>query len=221
VLSSAKGDDGGINPARSISQSDACINGMFLNYACYFAAPERDLRSVVDFLIAQQMPDGGYNCRKNRSGARHSSLHSTISVLEGVTSYVRHNYTYRAEELGRIAAEAEHFALEHRLYKSDHTGKIIHPGFLRFPYPTRWYYNILRGLDYFRAAGRPLDPRMHDALTEVVTKQRPDGRFSVNAAPPGAVHMVMEPAGKPSRWITLVALRVLNAFGAGRTAARV
>jgi hypothetical protein len=63
VLRDQKGPDGGINPSDTIKQSDVCINGMFLNYACYFNVEETELHSVVDFVLAQHMADGGFNCR--------------------------------------------------------------------------------------------------------------------------------------------------------------
>eukprot|EP00828_Plagiopyla_frontata_P004422 TRINITY_DN11592_c0_g1_i3.p1 TRINITY_DN11592_c0_g1~~TRINITY_DN11592_c0_g1_i3.p1 ORF type:complete len:165 (+),score=11.38 TRINITY_DN11592_c0_g1_i3:113-607(+) len=61
ILATSIGPDGGINPSKDIEQSDVCINGMFLNYACYFGTDEEKLRSVVDFIISQQLADGGFN----------------------------------------------------------------------------------------------------------------------------------------------------------------
>ena len=127
ILATSIGPDGGINPSKDIEQSDVCINGMFLNYGCYFGTDEEKLRSVVDFIVSQQLADGGFNCRLNRSGARHSSMHSTISVLEGIREYIAAGYAFRAEELKRIEGEAQEFLLRHRLFKSDHTGAAIHP----------------------------------------------------------------------------------------------
>ena len=49
------------------------------------------------------MPDGGFNCESNQHGAVHSSLHSTISVLEGIAEYLANGYTYCAAELDAIA----------------------------------------------------------------------------------------------------------------------
>ncbi len=208
-----KGPDGGINPSGTIKQSDVCINGMFLRYACYFREPEKGLRSVVDFILDQRMDDGGFNCRKNRSGARHSSVHSTISVLEGILEYSIHGYGYRTEELERAATAAREFLLDHRLYKSDRTGEIIHPELLRLAFPWRWKYNILRALDYFRRSDAPRDERMDDALQALVAKRRRDGRWPLQAAHPGVTHFVMEESRAASRWNTLAALRVLQSYG--------
>ena len=217
ILREQKAEDGGINPSRQIKQSDVCINGMVLNYACYFKAEEAALQSIVDFVIAQQMPDGGFNCHSNRQGAVHSSLHTTISILEGIQEYAANGYDYRRLELDRMAAEAREFILQHRLYLSDRTGEIIDKRFLMLSYPSRWRYDILRALDYFRAAKIDLDPRMEPALDVLKKKQRADGAWPVQAKHPGQVHFDMEQTGSPSRWNTLRALRVLNHFGeAGR-----
>ena len=147
ILTEEKKPDGGLGPARSIPVSDVCVNGMFLNYACYFGAPEPDLTSVVDFILAQRMEDGGFNCLKNTSGARHSSLHPTLSVAEGIREYEANGYSYRLEELKQAAAASREFMLRHRLYRSQHSGETISPQFLRLAFPPRWKFNILRALD--------------------------------------------------------------------------
>ncbi len=205
-----KGDDGGVNPPGTIKQSDVCINGMYLSYGCYFGVPQTDLASIVDFVISQHMDDGGFNCRRNRSGARHSSVHSTLSVLEGIAQYQEDGYTYRSGDLEQCAAAGRDFLLRHRLFKSDRTGKVIHPELLVFAFPPRWKYNVLRALDYFRRVAVPRDARMADALAVVTKKRRSDGRWPMQRAQAGSVHFVMEEARSPSRWNTLIALRVLD-----------
>lgn len=85
ILDREKGRDGGLNPSPAAKHSDACINGMALNYAAYFGANEDQLSSIIDFLLGQQLGDGGFNCRLNRSGAQHSSVHTTLSVFEGIS----------------------------------------------------------------------------------------------------------------------------------------
>lgn len=208
-----KGSDGGINPAKSILVSDVCVNGMFLNYATYFGIAEAKLHSVVDFLLSQRMADGGFNCRSNRGGAVHSSLHSTLSVLEGITEYERHGYAYRLAELQESGRSSTAFILLHRLYLSDRTGEIIHRDFLRLPYPTRWRYDILRALDYFRYAYAPWDERMRPAMETLRQKRNADGAWNLQAPYPGQVHFEMEKAGRPSRWNTLRGWRVLQYYG--------
>jgi hypothetical protein len=213
ILKENRGPDGGINPSRAITQSDVCINGMFLNYACYFDVSESSLVEVIDYIIIQQMADGGFNCRKNRSGASHSSLHSTISLLEGIYEYFKNGYTYRKKELEIIYDEAKEFILIHRLYKSDKTGKVISKGMTMLSYPPRWRYDILRCLYHFADAKVPYDVRMNDALEVVVNKKLKDGTWPVQAKHAGEVHFEMERTGKSSRMNTYRAMRVLKAYG--------
>ena len=102
--------------------------------------------------------------------------------------------------------------LHHHLFKSDKTGRVINDKFIRLPYPSRWYYDILRALDYFVSAKAEYDPRMKEALEIIKKKRRPDGTWPLQAKHPGATHFEMEKPGKPSRWNTLRALRVLKEF---------
>lgn len=207
-----KGIDGGINPSGTINSSDVCINGMFLNYAAYFQTDESLLESLVDFILSQQLSDGGFNCMFNRSGAIHSSLHSSLSVLEGISEYIISGYRYRLNELIELEKACQEFILLHQLYISDRTGEIIKKDFLRFSYPCRWRYDILRALDYFRHAKSKYDPRMQPSLDVLLKKRTVDRSWKLQAKHPGQVHFDMEKPGQTSRWNTLRALRTLKKF---------
>ena len=89
--------------------------------------------------------------------------------------------------------------------------ELISPDWLQFSYPTRWFYDVLRGLDYFRAAGGTPDRRIEEAIEVVRSKEQPDGRWLLEGTHPGKVHFALEDGdGQPSRWNTLRALRVLR-----------
>jgi hypothetical protein len=212
VFAMPKGSDGGVYPIGVNQRCDVCVNGMVLNYASYFGVKENDLKSIVDFLLHEKMRDGGFNCRSNGSGATHSSLHTTLSVLEGIAEYERNGYTYRLRELKKAQRDSEEFILVHKLFRSHHTGEVIHPSFLVLYYPGRWYYDILKALDYFQSVGHAYDPRMQDALDLILQKRTDEGLWKLPAKHPGQVHFELEKAGKPSRWNTLRALRVLKHF---------
>ncbi|HJZ40955.1 MAG TPA: hypothetical protein VJ203_11350 [Bacteroidales bacterium] len=207
-----KGPDGGINPSDGTRYSDVCINGMFLNYACYFGADREELRSVTDFILSQQLPDGGFNCQYNRKGAVHSSLHSTLSVAEGILEYAMNGYTYRLKEMQQAELDSREFILQHKLFQSHRTGQIIDPKMLLLSYPSRWRYDILRCLDYFRLAGMRLDNRMTPAIEILLGKKKAGDLWPLQAKHPGQTHLNMEQAGENSRWNTLRALRVLKHF---------
>ncbi len=205
ILKEEKGGNGSI-------MDDVCINGMVLNYASYFGAKEEALKSLVDYILEMRMADGGFNCRKSRSGAEHSSLHSTICVAEGIAEYMKQGYTYRIGGLVGAKETSQEFMLQHRLYKSDHTGEIIDKKMLMLSNPPRWRYDILRALDYFQAARAGYDERMGDALEVLMGKRRNDGTWPSQMRQPGEVFFEMEQTGKPGRWNTLKALRVLKAY---------
>ncbi len=213
ILSESKDPQGSLNPHKTPgAPSDVCVNGMALTYACYFGADPEHLRSIVDYLIPQLMPDGGLNCEREYGDPVHSSLHSTLSVLEGIHAYLSNGYTYRQIELAAIAAQGREFLLAHQLFRSHRTGEVIDPKMLMLSFPPRWRYDILRALDYFQAAQAPYDDRMGPALDMLSQKQRKDGRWPVQAKHPGRTHFDMEKAGQPSRWNTLRALRVSRAY---------
>jgi hypothetical protein len=197
---------------RSLPSPDVCVNGMVLAYASYFGAHKSHLEMLVDYLLDLQMRDGGWNCMYNR-GATHSSLHTTLSVLEGLHEYLKTGGALRRSEILSASERGEEFILSHRLYQSHNTGEIIDRRMLMLSFPSRWRYDILRCLDYFRAKGLEFDTRMGPAIGILLSKRRKDGTWPLQAKHPGQVHFDMEEPGQPSRWNTLRALRVLEWFG--------
>lgn len=213
VLQQNLADDGGIQLGPSTAQhSDVCVNAMFLNYASYFRTPEKKLQSIVDSILNELMPDGGFNCRTTRSGATHSSLHSTISVLEGLAEFLKAGHSYRKEAMLSVQKSSIEFILLHQLFLSDRTGQIIHKDFLKLAYPCRWKYDILRAMDFFQYAGIEWDHRMTAAIEVLKSKRNNAGSWNIPAAHAGQVHVTMEQAGKPSRWNTVRVLRVMKHF---------
>jgi hypothetical protein len=211
--------DGGVNYG-IFKVSETCVTGMILSILSYFEYDDARLDTIADHLLKQQMPDGGWNCRR-RFGATHSSVHTTILALEGMRLYELH----RRRQVKAVRA-AQHrgreFLLMHRLFRSDRTGEIIKPVFIRFAFPPRWHYDILRALDYFQAVDAARDPRLADAIEIVESTQRDDGRWNLQHSYKGKTYFEMERLGAPSRWNTLRSLRVLKWWNANapRGAAR-
>jgi hypothetical protein len=221
--------DGGINYFPSHQQSEVCVTGMVLSVLSYFRYKDSRVNSLADHLLERQMPDGGWNC-EDFKGDSHSSFHTTISALEGLLEYQKTNRKVRVDiEMARLLGHE--FLLQHRLYKSDHTGEIVNKRMLRMPFPPRWFYDFLRALDYFqdyynwrskvtilypdKASDEfeeihQKDDRFSDAIELLKSKRKSDGRWNMMRGPSGKVYFDMEKAGKPGRWNTLRALRVLN-----------
>ena len=200
--------DGGINFWKSWKQSETCVTGMILSILAYFNIKDKRLISMAEHLLNEQMKDGGWNCQKC-NGATHSSFHTTISVLEGFYEYLD-KFSEHTLDITRSRDRAIEFLLEHRLYKSHRTGSVVSDRMTRFHFPPRWYYDVMRVLDYFQKYDIDTDPRMQDAIDLVNNKRTPEGLWKLHARYGGKVFFELEKTGKPSRWNTLRALRVLN-----------
>ena len=184
---------------------EPCINGMVVALGAYF---DQDVDGVVARLLGEQLEDGGWNCEVENGSVR-SSFHTTIRVLEGLLAHER--ATGGSAESIAARRRGEEYLLERRLFRRKSTGEVVDPAWLQFSFPTRWHYDVLRGLEYFRAAGDPPDPRVDEAIELLRSKQQPDGTWLLENTHPGAVHFALEDGdGRPSRWNTLRALRVLR-----------
>ena len=188
---------------------EPCINGKTVAMGAYFG---EDVKAIVDRLLGEQMSDGGWNCEQE-NGSTRGSFHSTIDVLEGLLEYER--VAGGASEVSVARVRGQDYLLERRMLRRLSTGEVIDPSWMRFSYPTYWYYDVLRGLDYLRAAGAVCDERMAEAIDLVESRRDADGRWPHENPHPGRLHFVMdEGEGKASRWNTLRALRVLRWYRA-------
>jgi hypothetical protein len=186
-------------------ETEPCINGMVVAQGAYFGV---DVSSVVERLLGEQMEDGGWNCEAENGSVR-GSFHTTIRVLEGLFLHEQAPGGTAAATAARRRGEA--YLLERHLLRRKRTGEIIDPAFLELSYPARWHFDVLRGLDYFRSTGDAPDPRLADAIDVVRSKRQPDGTWLLEHTWKGAVPFRMEHGdGRPSRWNTLRALRVLD-----------
>jgi hypothetical protein len=214
LLAMKRGTDGGINYARTVAYSDVCLNGMLLNMGSWFTPDSEVLPEIVDYLLQRQHADGGWNCLYYQ-GDTHGSVHTTLGVIEGLVEHGRRGGVHRNRERARAVADGFEFLLRHRLYKSERTGEPFDPKVLKLAFPCRWRYDVLRAMEGFAAAGARWDERMSDAMESIMEKRRKDGTWPLQSRHPGEEHFPMEQVGKPSRWNTLRALRVMRHFGLG------
>jgi hypothetical protein len=199
--------DGGLTGARTIDAPEACITSMYLALAFYFGFEDDRVPPALEWLLGNQLRDGGWNCQNVRTGDKHSSFHTSISALEALAQAKQVRGTPEIEQAMDIGRE---FFLRHRLYRSHRTGEVADPAFTRLSFPPRWHYDILRALDHFQSVDSTWDSRFGDALGELNRRRRNDGLWPVQQKYPGRVWFDMEKTGGPSRWNTLRGLRVLR-----------
>jgi hypothetical protein len=190
---------------------DQCVSGMLVQLAAYFGIATERVNVMVKSLIENRMPDGGWNCRiKCKPLPHHSSFHTTINVLEGLREAVERNIYPNKKAVLKAEAEAREMLLNHGLFRSHRTGKVIDARWTMLSYPPRWHYDMLRALDYFRRSGAKRDPRLQESIDLLISRRRPDGYWPVQNKHRALVYFEMEKTGGPSRWNSLRALRVLR-----------
>ena len=150
---------------------EPCVNGNTVATGAYFGV---DMTPLVDRLLGEQLPDGGWNCEVE-NGATVSSFGTTINVLEGLFEHER--AAGFPAEVRAARQRGEEYMLERRLFRRKSTGEVIDPSWLQFSFPTWYFYDVLRGLDYLRDVGDEPDERVAEAIEVVEGNRDSDGRW--------------------------------------------
>jgi hypothetical protein len=193
---------------------EPCINGNVVATGAYFGV---DMTALVERLLGEQLPDGGWNCEVE-NGATVSSFGTTINVIEGLLEHER--MIGDSAEVGAARRRGEEYMLERRLFRRKSTGEVIDPKWLQFSFPTWYFYDVLRGLEHLRVADVKFDERIAEAIGAVEGNRDADGRWPLQNVHEGEAYFEMDDGeGQPSRWNTLRARRVLDWFAQGGLAA--
>ena len=196
---------------------EPCINGQVAMAGAYFG---QDVRGIVGRLLGEQLSDGGWNCEA-QNGSTRSSFNTTICVLEALLEHEQAGGG--TPEVTEARLRGQEYLLERRLHRRRSTGEVIErdskggAAWTRFAFPTWWHYDVLRGLEYLRSAAVTPDVRVAEGIEIVASKRDVDGRWPLEIRYPGVMPVeIDEGEGRPSRWNTLRALRVLRWYeGAG------
>jgi hypothetical protein len=194
----------------------SCLTGNMvaaLNRIGYENDPR--VTKALEWLVKIQNKDGGWLCPNWRAhvGDKHGCFFGTICSLEAYSTVDHRRLTREMKETLERGAE---FLLMHRLFKADHHGyNIIHKHWLTFSFPTFTGYSVMRGLDVLTKLGYVKDERLDDAIELLLQKRQEDGTWILESSPTGRMQTNIEPKRKPSKWITLIALRTLKRLGLG------
>ena len=182
---------------------------------------ERTVRTALDWLVRNQKEDGGWHC----FGFSYGTL-DCWEALSAFAVFPRHKWS---RSIKRSVERGCEFYLNRRLFRQ---GKKKYEPWFRFHYPVHYYYDLLVGLDLITSLGYVEDKRLIPALELLRKKRGSDGRWNLDAIHPDVapddmykvvppyepqvpIPFSLERAGKPSRWITLIALRVLRRVDGG------
>ena len=184
---------------------EPCINGRTVTLGVYFG---QNMDDLVKRLVKEQLQDGGWNCEAENGSIR-SSFATTINVLEGLLTHEQKTGGWPESIAAR--RRGEEYLLERKLLRRKSTGELVDESWLLFSFPIRWHYDLLRSLDYFRSTGERPDPRMTEGIDLLRSKQQANGAWFLENTHRGKVQFDLEDGdGRPSRWNTLRALRVLR-----------
>ena len=184
-------------------------------------AEDPRVSKLAESLVSWQWSDGGWNCDRDPE-ADHSSVNESLSTLWGLVEY---QHATGDRDFLKPIERASEFFLRHRLFRSDHTGEIIHSDMVKLHYPLYWHCDILQELIILSRAGKLRDPRTKEALDIVEKKRDPDGlwhaedyywnmkRKARTKVKVSNVEVVDWGRKGPNEFITLNALRVLKSSG--------
>jgi hypothetical protein len=203
-----------------------CTTGNIVRAATHFGRGDNPrVKGGVEWLLAHQLADGGWNCFPP-SQRLEDEPNSTLDSWEALAALGTIPVSQRLPNVRHALERGLEFFLEQRLG--------VNAGYepwRRIHFPRHYYYDFLLGLELVTSLGNPHDPRLKPALDLLLSKSSGDGRWALDISHPDvdpegdpgykpyaemirtAVRLEVEPPGKPSRWATLAAMRVLQKTG--------
>lgn len=118
----------------------------------------------------------------------------------------------RTKEIKDTISKGSEYLLKHHIYKSSHDlNKVSKPSWIKFGFPSMWRTDVLEILGILNKLGYK-DKRMQESVDLVVSKQDEKSRWILENTFNGRFQVDIENKGKPSKWITLNAIKVLDSF---------
>ncbi len=179
------------------------------------------VKRAFEWFVEYQAEKGGWSCFDVGTPRKGRNIDSW-EPLSAFAVYSRQKWTRSMKSA--VEKGAEYF-LERELHIQ---GDRYEPWY-RFHYPVHYYYDMLVGLDFMTALGYADDRRMEFAVSLLKKKRRSGGKWNMDSVHPdpespqgrwnkdhpkqATTSFSLEEAGKPSKMITLTALRVLKRLG--------
>jgi hypothetical protein len=154
-------------------------------------------------------PKGWPYDKREACWGKHTCLMGIVKSLKALSEIPAKR---RSSEVVRVIEQGSEYLLRHHLFKRSHDlSKVAKPKWLKFGFPTVWDSDALDVLLLLTRLGYK-DRRMEEAVELVLSKQDDQGRWLLENTFNGRFQVDIEQKGKPSKWVTLNALRALRTY---------
>lgn len=141
--------------------------------------------------------------------SKHSCHMGVVKALKALSAVPADR---RSDAVKETIEKGVDYMLIHHIHKRSHDlTRLSKPGWTRFGFPLMYQTDVLEILDILTGLG-VRDERMQEAVDLVVSKQDDQGRWILQSTFNGRFQTNIEQKGKPSKWITFRALKVLKRF---------
>jgi hypothetical protein len=210
-LERMRADIESIGASDAIEQGEVlwCYSANTIRYLWRFGLGyERYTQAAVQQLIRAALSTPKWGCPYSDDTP---CLWGAVKVLRAFAEIPTSEWTPEMKLVAANAAEP----LVARSYMGKHespgvTGNGWETDWLKFGFPSFYESDLLEALDALTAAGYRKDTRLKPLLNLVLEQRDEGSTWDLENSFNGRMHVDIEEKGKPSKWVTLRALRVIN-----------
>jgi hypothetical protein len=174
-----------------------CLPGNIVRFLLRFGYGDDPRTRLAIRRLAETSLEQGWTCRHHRDAPCLWGALKTLWAFSEIPEAERSSQVREAIERGAEFFLSQDFAA-------------LGPEWQRFGFPLFYQCDLLFGLRVMTALGYGRDPRLQPAVEIMLAKQDEGGRWIMERSFNGRMQTNIERQGRPSKWITLNALRVLK-----------
>jgi len=156
----------------------------------------------------KEAPKGWPYDKREKCWGKHTCHMGVVKSLKALAEIPVHK---RSEDVKNTIEKGVEYMLNHHIHRSHDLSRLSKSSWLQFGFPLMWHTDVLEILGILTKLGYK-DKRMQEAIDLVISKQDNQGRWKLESTFNGRFQVNIEQKGRPSKWITLNALRVLKRF---------
>ena len=155
----------------------------------------------------KEAPKGWPYDRLEKCWGKHTCHMGVVKALKALAEIPTNK---RSRDVKNTIEKGAEHILKHHIHQRSHDlSQVSKPSWLQFGFPLMWNTDALEILGILTKLGYR-DKRMQEAVGLAISKQDNQGKWKLESTFNGRFQVNIEQKGKPSKWITLNALRVLK-----------